>query len=75
MAKHAQTILQTIRQQPMNCLIVFDHFVGLGLKGLRKIHMLLKMEKMGCFLAQNQLLNFFLFPFMKFCEILPDGRH
>ena len=23
-------------QQPMNCLSVFDHFVGLALKGLRK---------------------------------------
>ena len=27
---------QTIRwQQPMNCLSVFDHFVGLALKGLK----------------------------------------
>ena len=25
------------RQQPMNCLSVFGHFVGLELKGLRKI--------------------------------------
>ena len=32
MVKHTQTIHQ---QQPTNCLGVFDHFVGLTLKGLR----------------------------------------
>ena len=32
MVKHTQTIR---RQQPMNYLSVFDHFVGLRLKGLR----------------------------------------
>ena len=32
MVKHTQTIR---RQQPTNCLSVFDHFVGLALKGLR----------------------------------------
>ena len=31
MVKHAQTIR---RQQPTNCFSVFDHFVGLALKGL-----------------------------------------
>ena len=31
MVKHTQTIC---RQQPTNCLSVFDHFVGLPLKGL-----------------------------------------
>ena len=31
MIKHTQTIP---RQQPANCLSVFDHFVGLTLKGL-----------------------------------------
>ena len=31
MAKHTQTIR---RQQPMNCLGVFDHFVGLAINGL-----------------------------------------
>ena len=30
MTKHSQTI----RRQPTNCLSVFDHFVGLALKGL-----------------------------------------
>ena len=36
--KHPQTIR---RQQPTNCLSVFEHFVGLALKGLtnlKKIH-------------------------------------
>ena len=31
MVKHAQTIR---RQKPTNCLSLFDHFVGLALKGL-----------------------------------------
>ena len=31
MVKHTQTIR---RQEPTNCLNVFDHFVGLALKGL-----------------------------------------
>ena len=31
MVKHIQTIR---RQKPTNCLSVFDHFVGLALKGL-----------------------------------------
>ena len=34
MAKHTQIIL---RQQPTNCVSVFDHFVGLVLKGLISI--------------------------------------
>ena len=34
MVKHTQTIRQ---QQPTNCLIVFDHFVELVLKELKKI--------------------------------------
>ena len=32
MVKHTQTIN---RQQPMICLSVFDHFVGLAFKGLK----------------------------------------
>ena len=32
MVKHTQTIR---RQQPTNCLSVFDHFVGLAFKGLK----------------------------------------
>ena len=32
MVKHTKVIRQ---QQPRNCLSVFDHFVGLTLKGLR----------------------------------------
>ena len=34
MIKNTQTIRQ---QQPMNCLSVFDHFVGLAVKGLNSI--------------------------------------
>ena len=34
MVKHTQTIR---RQKPTNCLSVFDHFVGLALKGLRYV--------------------------------------
>ena len=33
MVKHAQAIC---REQPTNCLSVFDHFMGLALKGLRQ---------------------------------------
>ena len=33
MVKYTQTIC---RQKPTNCLSVFDHFVGLALKGLRR---------------------------------------
>ena len=33
MVKHTQTIRRLL---PTNCLSVFDHFVGSGLKGLRK---------------------------------------
>ena len=32
MIKHSQ---ETRRQKPTNCLSVFDHFVGLPLKGLK----------------------------------------
>ena len=32
MGKHTPTFC---RQKPTNCLNVFDHFVGLALKGLR----------------------------------------
>ena len=32
MVKYTQTIRQ---QQPTSCLVLFDHFVGLALKGLK----------------------------------------
>ena len=35
MVKYTQTIL---RQQPANCLNVFDHFVGLVLKGSSELN-------------------------------------
>ena len=37
MVKNTQTIR---RQKPTNCLSVFDHFVGLALKWLRKFDIL-----------------------------------
>ena len=35
MVKHTETIR---RQQPTNCLSVFDYFVGFALKGLDQYH-------------------------------------
>ena len=49
MVKHTQIIR---RQQPTNCLSVFDHFVGLGLKG----QIVLKIQ---CF-AQVTFIGYFL---------------
>ena len=46
MVKHTQTIH---RQKPTSCLSVFDHFVGLALKGLKQ--------------AGGAFINFFLFHF------------
>ena len=37
MIKHTQTIRW---QQPTNCLSVFDHFVGLALKGLNIVNIM-----------------------------------
>ena len=34
--KWSNTLKQFIGKLPTNCLSVFDHFVGLALKGLRK---------------------------------------
>ena len=33
--KWSNTLKQFVSKLPMNCLSVFDHFVGLALKGLR----------------------------------------
>ena len=38
MVKHTQTIRQLL---PTNCLSVFDHFVGLALKGLMSLRLIL----------------------------------
>ena len=38
------------RNLPTNCLSVFDHLLGLALKGLRKIDILLKE---GCFVPPD----------------------
>ena len=42
MVKHIQTIP---RQQPTNCLCVFDHFVGLVLKEIKRMK---KKESRNC---------------------------
>ena len=36
MVKHPQTFRRLL---PMNCLSVFDHFVGLALKGLMVVYL------------------------------------
>ena len=43
-AKHSQTISRLL---PANCLSVFDHFVGLALKGLITVHQ--HFTYMSCF--------------------------
>ena len=45
MVKHTQTL-------PTNCLDVFDHFMNLGLKGLRKL--VVQIENAG---MQKSILN------------------
>ena len=44
MVKHTQTIR---RELPTNCLSVFDHFVGLALKGLNKVKIILSKIQEG----------------------------
>ena len=40
--------IQTIRwQQPANCLSVFNHFVGLALKGLRHFRTMLSFSRLS----------------------------
>ena len=51
MVKHAQTIR---RQKAINCLSVFDHFVGLALKGLIVVSLL----QMSSFSALSFALHF-----------------
>ena len=41
MVKHTQTIR---REKPTNCFSVFDHLVGLALKGLRGLTVLMKLK-------------------------------
>ena len=49
MVKHTQTIR---RQQPTNCLSMFDHFVGLAVKGLK---MLIAQERSSRKFLKNNL--------------------
>ena len=55
MVKHTQTVR---RQQPMNCLSVFDHFVGLALKGLNTPQKM-KSSIKDFFRKCDQILSFF----------------
>ena len=58
MAKHTQAIC---RQQPKNCLSVFDHFVNLALKGLRVINFELTSKiRSSAFLTSKDLYEQFL---------------
>ena len=41
MVKHTQTIR---REQPMNCLSMFDHLVGLAFKGLKQMVKIVKIK-------------------------------
>ena len=50
MIKHTQTIG---RQKPANCLSVFDHFVGLALKGLRHKFLIQNINKMNYVLSTH----------------------
>ena len=45
MVKHTQTIR---RQQPMYCLSMFEHFVGLELKGLKLLSDFIKILNLWC---------------------------
>ena len=56
MVKHTQAIR---RQQPTNCLSMFDHFVGLALKGLK----LYVPPKTGVFNVNILLIKAFLVSF------------
>ena len=42
MVKHTQTIRRLL---PTNCLSVFDHFLGLALKGLRNVNFCVDLGK------------------------------
>ena len=46
MIKHTQTIP---RQQPMNCLSVTDHFVGLAIKGLTQAGRFIRLRNLCVF--------------------------
>ena len=42
--KWSNTLKQFVCKLPINCLIVFDHFVGLALKGLIQVTLHFKIE-------------------------------
>ena len=72
MVKHTQTIRW---QKPTNCLSVFDHFVGLALKGLKGdsggFRRRKNLEQFTVF-KQSNFVN--IFGFFSYFEILPDQQ-
>ena len=56
MVKHTQT---SRRLLPTNCLSVFDHFVGLALKGLTLFSILTDSAQDGKYIGAIFLLNFY----------------
>ena len=53
--KWSNTLKQFVRKLSTNCLSVFDHFVGLALKGLRWTRKLLRMNADGHLAAVSPL--------------------
>ena len=53
MVKHTQTICRLL---PTNCLSVFDHFVGLALKGLNSLSEVVVAYRF-CYMNSGQLLK------------------
>ena len=67
MIKWSNTLKQLVGKLPTNCLSVFEHFVGLALKGLRlslrweKFHLLLLSPLINRFISSTfSLINFLL---------------
>ena len=59
MVKHTQTIRPLL---PTNCLIVFDPFVGLGLKEFNKLHYKIPQNNTAANYFSGYGVTFFLFP-------------
>ena len=65
MVKHIQTIR---RREATNCLSVFDHFVGLALKGLNKNNQIKKI--FACCIFCREIANFKIQSNIKFFIVL-----
>ena len=58
--KWSNTLKQFVGKLPMNCLSVFDHFVGLALKGLSLLYQK-NLEKAYSFALQIEKINHYSF--------------